>query len=136
MSSLLDTTKERDAHIEQHLFNDQVIWLITVRPNGRPHAALVGFFWTGEAILILTPPTTQKVQNLRRNPDVVLALNHGDDSITIEGKATLPTVDELGAILPGFAKKYAYRLEGTGMTSEQAIQNSSQGILITPTRFR
>jgi PPOX class probable F420-dependent enzyme len=137
MSSLLDTTKERDRHIEQRLFNDQVIWLITVRPDGRPHAVVVGFLWTGDTVLILTLPTTQKVRNLHHNPNVVLALNttdNGDDQITIEGIATLPSVDELRAILPAFVEKYSYRLEGTGTTSEQQIQ-IRQAILITPTRL-
>ena len=137
MSSFPDTTKERDAHIEQRLLNDQVIWLITVRPDGRPHAVLVGFLWTGASVLILTLPTTQKVRNLRYNPNVVLALNNtdnGDDQVTIEGTATLPAIDELNAILPAFIEKYAYRLEGTSTTGEQQVQ-IRQAILITPTRF-
>jgi hypothetical protein len=41
MTSILDLTKKRDAHIDQRLRNDITIWLNTVRPDGRPHAVVV-----------------------------------------------------------------------------------------------
>ena len=134
----LNTTKERDAHIEQRLLNDQVIWLNSVRPDGRPHAVVVGFLWYNNSILIFSEPVKQKVRNLRHNPNVVLSLdntNNGADPITIEGIATLPPYDELNATLPAFIEKYAYRFEGTGFTAEQMAQRYSQAIRITPMRL-
>ncbi len=40
---MLDLTTERDAHIDQRLRSDLMIWLTTVRRNGRPHTVPVWF---------------------------------------------------------------------------------------------
>ena len=52
MASILDLTQERHAHIDHRLHNDEVIWLHTTRPDGRPHAVVVWFLWDGETVLI------------------------------------------------------------------------------------
>ena len=72
MASLLDLSKERDAHIEQRLRTDHVIWLVTVRPDGRPHAVAVWFLWDSDTILIFSKPNNQKIRNLQANPNVLL----------------------------------------------------------------
>jgi PPOX class probable F420-dependent enzyme len=92
MASILDLTKERDAHIDQRLRLDTTIWLNTVRPDGRPHAVVVWFLWDGEAIFIFSQPKKQKLRNLQHNPNVLLAVDNtyeGSDPIMIEGTATL-----------------------------------------------
>jgi hypothetical protein len=50
MASILDLTRERDAHIDQRLRNDITIWLNTVRPDGRPHCSsgLVPVGWRSD----------------------------------------------------------------------------------------
>ncbi len=138
MPSSLDTTRERDAHIEQRLRTDEVIWLNSVRPDGRPHSVVVWFLWNDDSILIFSQPDKQKVRNLRNNPNVVLALdntNNGDDPITIEGTATLLPHGEVDATLSAYVEKYAEGLKGLNMTVEQMAQSFSQAIRITPTRF-
>lgn len=138
MASSLDTTRERDAHIEQRLRTDEVIWLNSVRPDGRPHSVVVWFLWNDDSILIFSQPDKQKVRNLHNNPNVVLALDNtdnGDDPITIEGTATFPPHDEVNATLSAYEEKYAEGLKGLKMTAEQMAQSYSQAIRITPTRF-
>ncbi len=138
MASSLDTTRERDAHIEQRLRTDEVIWLNSVRPDGRPHSVVVWFLWNDDSILIFSQPDKQKVRNLHNNPNVVLALDNtdnGDDPITIEGTATFPRHDEVNATLSAYEEKYAEGLKGLKMTAEQMAQSYSQAIRITPTRF-
>jgi PPOX class probable F420-dependent enzyme len=138
MPSSLDTTKERDAHIEQRLRTDEVIWLNTVRPDGRPHSVVVWFLWNDDSILIFSQPDKQKVLNLRSNPNVVLALdntNNGADPITIEGTATLLPHGEVDTTLSAYTEKYAEGMKGINMTAEQMAQSFSQAIRITPKRF-
>ncbi len=47
-----------NAHVEQRLRTDQIVWLTTVRPDGRPHVVPVGFFWDGQTFLICSEPNT------------------------------------------------------------------------------
>ena len=137
MASVLDLTQERHVHIDQRLHNDEVIWLNSVRPDGRPHAVVVWFLWDGETILIFSRPKNQKVSNIRHNQNVLLALdntNNGEDPITIEGTAALLANNEVNVTLDAYIKKYGEGIKGLGTTPEQMGADYSQAIRITPTR--
>jgi PPOX class probable F420-dependent enzyme len=137
MASLLDLTKERDTHIDHHLRKHAIVWLISVRPDGRPHAVAVWFLWDGESFLIFSRPNNQKIRNLQHNVHVLLAVDdthQGADPITIEGTATLLEPGKFDATLPAFVEKYGDRLKHVGSTPEQMAQEYSQAIWITPTR--
>ena len=89
---MLDLTQPGHAHVDERLRSDIMLWLNTVRPDGRPHSAAVWFLWDGSQFLIFSQPNTQKLRNLQHNPNVVLALDNtkdGSDVIVIEGKAEL-----------------------------------------------
>src|SRR5438132_13398745 len=135
---MLDLTKERDAHIDQRLRSDPIIWLTTVRRDGRPHTVPVWFLWDSKTILILSQPDTQKIRNLRNNPNVTLALdgtNEGGDVIVVEGKAELLKEKSSELIQPGSFTKYDSSIEDMGQTPESLAQSFSQPIRITPTKF-
>ena len=137
MTSVLDLAQERHAHIDQRLHNDYVIWLHTTRPDGRPHAVVVWFLWDGESVLIFSRPKNQKLDNIRHNPNVLLALdntNNGDDPITIEGTATLLAQGDSDTSLAAYVKKYGDGIKGLGFTPEQMVSEYSQAIRIAPTR--
>jgi len=135
---MLDLTKERDAHIDKRLRAELMMWLSTVRPDGRPHLVPVWFLWDGETILIFSQPNQQKLRNLQHNPNVVVALDtagQGDDVVMIEGKAELLNDPGVSAALPAYAEKYKQRLELYGWTGEAMAQDYSQAIRITPTKI-
>lgn len=137
MAAILNLANERDAHIDQRLHNDEVIWLISVRPDGHPHAVVVWFLWDGETVLIFSQPKNQKVRNIRNNGHVVLALDNtdgGSDPVTIEGTAELLQPADISATLAAYVQKYGEGMKGIGMTPEQMAARYSQGIRITPTR--
>jgi PPOX class probable F420-dependent enzyme len=137
MASILDPTKERDAHIEQRLRTDPIIWLITVRPDGRPHAVAVWFLWEGDSFLIFSRPNNQKLRNLQSNTNALLALDDthtGDDPITIEGTATLLASGETDVTYAAYVEKYGPRIKQIGFTPEQMAAEYSQAIRIRPTR--
>jgi PPOX class probable F420-dependent enzyme len=138
-----------NAHIEQRLRTDPLVWLITVRPDGRPHVVPVSFFWDGETFLICSRPNTQKVRNLLHNPHVMLALDGagklGDDVVVVEGTAELlnETSLNLSKANPDFAEKYEALLQSTheaGLASQEEdwqylVTSFSQPIRVTPTRL-
>ena len=137
MASLLDLTKERDAHIDQRLHNDEVIWLNSVRPDGRPHAVVVWFLWDGESVLIFSQPKNQKVRNIEKNENVLLALdntNNGSDPITIEGTATLLAPGTVDPTSSSYLAKYREGIKGIGSTPEKMAAEYSQAIRITPSK--
>jgi PPOX class probable F420-dependent enzyme len=135
---MLDLTKERDAHIDKRLRAELMLWLSTVRPDGRPHLVPVWFLWDGETILIFSQPNQQKLRNLQHNPNVVVALDtagQGDDVVMIEGKAELLNDSGVSTALPAYAEKYKERLELYGWSGESMAQDYSQAIRVTPTKF-
>jgi PPOX class probable F420-dependent enzyme len=138
MASLLDPTKERDAHIEQRLRTDRITWFVTVRPDGRPHAVAVWFLWEGDTILIFSRPNNQKIRNLQVNSNVLLALDdthQGSDPITIEGTATLLATGDVDTTHTAYVEKYAGGIKQLGSTPEKMATEYSQAIRIRPTRF-
>ena len=129
---------ELNAHVEQRLRNDPIVWLTTVRPDGRPHIVPVWFFWDGETFLIFSQPNKQKLRNLRQNPNVMLALdgtNQGEDVVMVEGTAELLNDTSLSMNLPAFAQKYDAMIKSMGTDPQSLAADYSQPIRITPTRF-
>ncbi len=138
MASIFDLSKKRDAHVDQRLRDEVMVWLTTVRPDSRPHSVAVWFLWDGEAILIFSKPANQKIYNIQQNPNVLLAIDNthnGADPITIEGQATLLTDSDVDTTLAAYAAKYGERMKGIKYTPEQMAAVYSQGIRIVPTRI-
>ena len=135
---MLDLTKKGDAHIDERLRSNIMIWLNTVRADGRPHSAAVWFLWDGTAFLIFSRPNKQKIRNLRQNSNVLLALDdtkNGRDVIQVEGKAELLEHYDVDATLSAFAEKYSPLFKQMGSSPEAMAADYSQGIRITPTKF-
>lgn len=135
--AILDLTNKRHAHINERLHENTIAWLNTVRPDGRPHSVAVWFLWDGETILIFSRPKNQKVYNIRKNANVVLAIDdtrQGADPITIEGTATLLDSGTVDTTLPTYVTKYGTGMKRIGYTPEQMAAVYSQAIRIVPTR--
>lgn len=67
----------------------RTIWVATTRPDGRPHAAPVWYWWDGRDIYFTSDPTSQKAKNLAHQPWVIVHAGDGDDTIILEGPAVL-----------------------------------------------
>ena len=107
---MLDLSDSEGAHIDSACAHEPIIWLSSVRPDGRPHLVPVWFLWDGAAILFFSKPAAQKVRNLRHNPQVMLALDsadEGEDVVLLEGRAELLGDDAPRSTLPEYAEKYA-----------------------------
>jgi PPOX class probable F420-dependent enzyme len=133
-----DADKPPGAHVEERLRTDQIAWLGTVRPDGRPHLVPVWFFWDGESVLVFTKPEWQKVRNLRQNPRATLALDdtkHGGDVVIVEAEAELLAQPSAEVVPPAYVEKYAAGIAGLGMTEESMTAEWPQAIRLRPTRF-
>src|SRR5437899_69977 len=67
-------------------------------PDGFPRVIPIGFYWTGERVVICTAPTSPKVRALSVHPRVALTIDAGDTpdqakSLLLRGLVTMETVD-------------------------------------------
>ncbi len=136
---MLDLSQARDAHYDRRLRNDLIIWLSSVRPDGRPHLVPIWYLWDGATILFFSQPHAQKVRNLRHSPHVVLALDtreDGEDVVIVEGEATFLPPGTVDTTLPAFAAKYARIMAVIGTNPAKMAASYTQAIRVTPARFR
>ena len=135
---MTDTAKPQNAHVEERLQTEPIVWLSSVRPDGRPHLVPVWYYWDGSTVLIFSQPNNQKIRNLRHNSNVMLALeakDGGDDVVMFEGKAELLQQPSSQVLPTGYEQKYTEGFKNIGMTKEQMLASYSQPIRITPTKF-
>ena len=135
---MLDLSRARDAHIERRLRGEPIIWLSSVRPDGRPHLVPVWFLWDGSSFLIFSQPNAQKVRNLRRSPQVMVALeatDEGEDVAIFEGEATLLDDPTITPLLPAYVEKYAALLQRIKSDPATMAASYTQAITVIPTRL-
>lgn len=124
--------------VEAALREDPVAWLSSVQADGRPHVAPVWFHWDGERIVAFSKPNARKVNNLRDQPRVMLAVGTpgpGFDVELIEATAELPNAPATDVMPVGFGPKYGELLRRAGLTVQRFAEVYSQPIVLRPTRF-
>jgi len=131
--TLLDVTRADDRHTSERLSAEPIIWLGTVRPDGRPHNVPVWFAWHDPMVLIFSMPKTAKIQDVRLSPAVSLALDSADggqDIVLAEGRAELIAGPDRHPhfLAAKFREKYAQSL-GT-LSFEQWRSTFSQPLLV------
>jgi PPOX class probable F420-dependent enzyme len=135
---MLDLAQPEDAHIEQRLRSELIIWLSTVRSDGRPHLVPVWFLWDGATFLIFSQPKDLKLRNLRHSPNVVLALetrDQGNEVVLIEGQAAVLEGSTLKTTMPEYAGKYDALMKSMDWTADWMATKYSEVVRITPTKF-
>ena len=89
------------------LRSQRTIWISTTRPDGRPHAVPVWYWWDGQAVYFATPRQSQKAKNLAQQPWVIVHAGDGDDVIILEGAAVeVNDPDELTRLNADYREKY------------------------------
>lgn len=123
---------------EAALRDDPVVWLSSVQADGRPHVVPVWFHWDGERIVAFSKPHARKVDNLRDQPCVMLAVGTpGPDFEVelIEATAELPDAAASEVMPADFGAKYRDLLRRAGLTVQRFAEVYSQPIFLRPTRF-
>lgn len=93
----------------QRLETSKVIWLASVRPENLPHLVPMWYVWLDGRFYISTGPNSEKANNMRHNPRVIVALEDGSDPVVCECSAR-----EMGAppadVADAFFRKYEWNL--------------------------
>lgn len=92
------------------LETEQIIWLASVRPTGRPHLVPLWFVWAGGSIYLCVAGISVKVRNLAANPAVALALESGSAPVVVEGRATVLSQPWPEEVVLGFQHKYNWTI--------------------------
>jgi PPOX class probable F420-dependent enzyme len=132
------TTLHR-AHAEERLRREKVAWLTTVRRDGQPQSSPVWFLWRDGEVVVYSKPSTQKVRNIRENPQVAVHLrdiDEGSDVVSIEGIAELDDGYPAAAAIPDYLKKYRAMIADIKMDPDSFTKSYSVPIRIRLTKLR
>jgi PPOX class probable F420-dependent enzyme len=139
MTATATTTEQKcSPSVEAALRDDPVAWLSSVQPDGRPHLVPVWFHWDGEQIVAFSKPNARKVDNLRDQPRVMLAVGTPGldfEVELIEATAEIPDRDASEVMPEGFGAKYRELLRRANLTVQRFAEVYSQPIVLRPTRF-
>ena len=84
--------------------------VVTVRPDGRPHAMFIWGVWSEGAFWFGTGSKTQKARNLANNPNCIVGTQDAAEAVILEGIAELITDPAVGKKLePASLRKYGMR---------------------------
>ena len=73
------------SQVVERLDQAQNYWLVTTRPNGRPHVTPVWGVWVDGALYFDDIPTALWARNMAGYPAIAVHLESGTDVVVIEG---------------------------------------------------
>lgn len=92
---------------DERLVASRNYWIVTVRPDGRPHAMPVWGVWLDGAVHWGSSPSSVKAKNLARDPRVVVHVESGDDVVILEGEAESFLISD--PVADAYEAKYEWR---------------------------
>lgn len=109
-------------HAKKRLTDDGVGWLTTVGADGRPSTAPVWFLLEpDDAIVVFSRDPSVRVDNVRENDRVTLALNSdpkGGDIVVVNGSAVIDDVYPSASNHDRYLAKYRSSLDANDWTPE------------------
>jgi hypothetical protein len=75
------------SFVDERMAEAKNYWIVTVRPDGRPHAMPVWGAWIDDKLYIEGSLETVRHRNIASNPNVVAHLENGTEVVILEGKA-------------------------------------------------
>jgi PPOX class probable F420-dependent enzyme len=127
---------ELTEQVKRRLTTDEVAWLTTVTPNGKPAPRPVWFIWDGSAIIIYSLNEAARLKYIAGNPQVTVHFdsNSGGDIVVISGRAQVVPDAPSPSEFPGLLRKYESRIQRMGETPEWYDNNYGVAIRVTPER--
>lgn len=110
--------------------------LVTVGPDGSPHAGPVWFLWDGAEIRISTPRTTQKVRDIESDPRVAFCVDDqvAGEYLTLYGQASIVTGDPVTELTRPLLLRYHHPEEASARWARINADGSRVVILLRPAR--
>jgi nitroimidazol reductase NimA-like FMN-containing flavoprotein (pyridoxamine 5'-phosphate oxidase superfamily) len=115
------TLKQGDPELLNHpiakvaLESINLARLAYVWPDNTPRVVPIWFHWTGEEVVLGTPPNAPKMAALRQNPNVALTIDDATwpyKGLLIRGRATIEVVDGVAPEYAAAAWRYLGKEKG------------------------
>jgi Pyridoxamine 5'-phosphate oxidase len=98
--------------VRTRLVEARTYWVVTTRPDGRPHAVPVWGVWDDSGLAFSTGAPTVTARNLAANPAALAHLDDGDRAVIVEGAAAPVTArDALVTFAAAYTPKYDYAID-------------------------
>ncbi|NDJ60326.1 MAG: pyridoxamine 5'-phosphate oxidase [Chloroflexi bacterium] len=106
-------------------------WVATTRPDGNPHAAPIWGLWHADVFYFGTGATSRKGKNMQRNPNVVIHLESGDETLIFEGVVSAVTDT---ALTKTVYAEYGVKYNMTSPEAQAELINSGTLYRLAPRR--
>jgi len=139
--AVFDAAVPAHAMALQKLDTDLIMWLVTVRPDGRPHAVPVWFYPHDGRLLVFSEPEAAKVRHVRAGSPVQVHLESGafgNEIVVLDMAAEVSdrsTSEWLPLFRDAYATKYAAAITDYGMALDDIAARFSTVLVLTPTRL-
>jgi PPOX class probable F420-dependent enzyme len=139
-SQIVMSPDEIDAFLER----SRTATMATIGPTGMPHLVAMWYGLIDGAVYFETKGKSQKVQNLRRDPRIVVSIEAGDTydqlrGVSIEGTAVLiedTTADEYWAAGVSLFERYQGPYSDEMLPFVEVMMNKRVAVRVEPTRVR
>ena len=128
---------ELSKQVERRLADDEIAWLTTVTPDGKPAPRPVWFVWDGESIVIYSMNGAARLRYIERNPQVTVSFNSGPgggDIVVISGRAERLADAPPPSRFPGLLDKYGPAIQRMGQAPQWYDDNYGVALRVTPER--
>jgi pyridoxine/pyridoxamine 5'-phosphate oxidase len=114
--------------VAERLAEARNYWIVSVRADGRPHAAPVWGVWLDDAVWFSTDAASVKGRNLAAQPEVVVHLESGDDVVIVEGRVGPAPAERFEAYRAEYRRKYDFEHPDLGAPGATVF-------MVTPSRI-
>lgn len=128
--------------VKAFLESQRTAHVATIGPNGRPHLVPVFYVTRGEAVATWTYAKSQKVQNLRRQPEATVLVESGEEYAELRGVSMecdveiLTDTEQIAAIGQELTRQMIDDAEVATSASQfvRAQAEKRVGLVFTPTK--
>src|SRR5471030_401261 len=108
---------ERVQSVRHRMEREQILWMATTRPDGRPHVAPIWFVWHQDRAYVMTGGV--KLANVQHNGLAALNTEDGSSVVIVEGSArVIPVTDALfEQVAKLFASRYKWDIHDSLATN-------------------
>jgi pyridoxamine 5'-phosphate oxidase-like protein len=99
--------------VESWLERDRYYWLISSRPNGRPHSVPLWALWFNRYLYYNMSPETVTSRNLYLNPYAIAHPQDAKEAVIVEGLVDQPDPSTLDEVATEYERRFDFTLDPT-----------------------
>jgi PPOX class probable F420-dependent enzyme len=135
---LPDPSSPFGRQVRDRLAQESLIWLTTVGRDGTPQPNPVWFLWEDGSLLVYNTPRANRINHVRRRPQVSLHLNsrNGGGIVVVTGTAEIVDTEPPADQHQQYLAKYADAMAQVAGSTAAFARTYSVPIRVRPTNIR